>query len=507
MRRISLVAWREYLDNVRTKTFWISLLALPLIIALAVLVPLLLARVKEVRAYAVLDHSGFVLPQVEERVMVEDWQRVLEAAAGRYRQGGRAWEALPEALRQAARQYVAQEEEGREEFVRALARGERPEGKSLRQWWEGVSSRELEELDVELWRGRYARVEVPETDDPQAALNRRVAQGELFAYFVVGQDPVESDEGCKYVSLNLTDRELLDWFGHRASEVVRARRLAREGLDAEVAAWLEAPVHFAARKVDKAGGEEEVESRDRVRQWAPVAFVYLLWIAVFTNAQALLTNTVEEKSSRVIEVLLSSVSPFELMAGKIAGMAASGLTVVGAWVVFFAGALAVVPELMGARQAHLGGIAADPLYLLSFVFYFLAGYLLYAALLVGIGSVCNSLKEAQNLMLPILVPLMVPLLAMVPIGQDPNGTIARVLSFVPLFTPFVMMNRAAGPPPLWEYASTTLLMLGSIFLAVKGAARIFRIGILLTGKPPRLGEMVRWLWLGEGMNPPQRESA
>ena len=142
---------------------------------------------------------------------------------------------------------------------------------------------------------------------------------------------------------------------------------------------------------------------------------------------------------------------------------------------------------------------------MSFLFYFLSGYLLYASLLVGIGSVCNSLKEAQNLMLPILIPLMLPLMAMVLVSQDPNGTFARVMSFIPLFTPFVMMNRAAGPPPLWEYLATTVLMVVSVYLAVRGAGKVFRIGILMTGKPPRLREIVRWMVLKEGVNPSEGE--
>ena len=108
-------------------------------------------------------------------------------------------------------------------------------------------------------------------------------------------------------------------------------------------------------------------------------------------------------------------------------------------------------------------------------------------------------------MLPILIPLMLPLMAMVLVSQDPNGTFARVMSFIPLFTPFVMMNRAAGPPPLWEYLATTVLMVVSVYLAVRGAGKVFRIGILMTGKPPRLREIVRWMVLKEGVNPSEGE--
>ena len=522
MRRILLVAQREYLDNVRTKAFWIGILAFPLIIVLSVLVPILLAETREARSYAVVDGSGFVLQEVEEQIIARDLREVFTATAERYREGGREFEKLSEVLQTATLLYVGLEEEERERLIELVAETagseSAPEGLSaktaqalpqlridLPKWWRQVSAKELEDLDVELSRRNFVRIETPMVDDPQAALNRKIDGGELFAYFVIGEDPVSSSEGSKYVSNNLTDRDLLNWFQRLAADVVRARRIEREGIDPEIAHWIQASLRFDARKVGKRGTEEKVETRDRARQWAPVAFVYLLWIAVFTNAQALLTNTIEEKSSRVIEVLLSSVSSFELMAGKIAGMAASGLTVVGSWVIFFFIAIVVIPEMMGAEDVALGSIAADPFYMISFLVYFLTGYLFYATLLVGLGSVCNSLKESQNLMMPILIPMLVPLFAMMPIGQDPNGMLARILSFIPLFTPFVMMNRAAGPPPLWEYLVTTLLMIGSIYLATKGAAKIFRIGILMTGKPPKLGEIVKWLTLSEGVMPESQE--
>ncbi len=520
MRKMALVAWREYMDNVRTKGFWIGILAFPLIIALSATVPILLDKSKEARTYAVLDQSGFALAAVEKLILADDLGVVFEAVSERYRDGGEAWDRLPTPVRAAGRVYMSLPAEQREALIAALAVVEAditlsdevavqvPElAAGLAEWWRRVSANELDRLDLELSRSRYARVSVPEGADPQAELSRMVNDGELFAYFVIGTEILQRDVECKYVSLNLTDRDLLGWFERRVSQVVRARRIEREGIDLEMASWLQGSVYFEARKVDKLGSQAEVSSVDTARQWAPMVFVYLLWIAIFTNSQALLTNTIEEKSTRVIEVLLSSVSPFELMAGKIAGMAASGLTVVGTWAIGIGIALAVIPGMLGASDASFSGIVVDPLYLLSFLFYFLSGYLLYASLLVGIGSVCNSLKEAQNLMLPIMIPLMVPLMAMVLVSQDPNGTFARIMSFIPLFTPFVMMNRAAGPPPLWEYLATTVLMLASIYLAVRGAGKVFRIGILMTGKPPRLREVLGWMSLKEGVSPPESEAS
>ena len=144
------------------------------------------------------------------------------------------------------------------------------------------------------------------------------------------------------------------------------------------------------------GATSDVKVSEKANKYAPVAFVYLLWIAVFSIAQMLLTNTVEEKSIRIMEVLLSSVSPNQLMSGKIWGIAATGLTMILSWVGFALLGVWLAPMVIGNFDFPLMEVVGDPRYLISFVCYFMAGYLLYAAVLVAIGSVCNTLKEATG---------------------------------------------------------------------------------------------------------------
>jgi ABC-type Na+ efflux pump permease subunit len=169
-------------------------------------------------------------------------------------------------------------------------------------------------------------------------------------------------------------------------------------------------------------------------------------------------------------------------------------------------AVKYVPKLVGSEPPFdFSAIVADPLYIGSFVVYFLLGYLFFASLLVGIGSVCNSLKEAQNLQQPIVLVLIIPILAMVPIAEDPNSTLARVMSYIPPFTPFVMMNRAGAPPTTFEYVSTTLLLVASIGFMMWAAAKVFRIGVLMTGKPPKVGEILKWVRAPVGMVPERPE--
>ncbi|HCL30134.1 MAG TPA: hypothetical protein DIC52_17075 [Candidatus Latescibacteria bacterium] len=525
MNKGLLVARHEYIETVRTKAFWLGLLAFPIIIALGIAVPVLLEKTKEPRIYAVIDHSGFLAGQIEERIYRRDLHTILAVTSEQKHESGSTFERLPQILRQFTNTYLSLDEADRSGFVDATAEianggeGRNLEGevaefvaqgdrKRLWAWWQAASVKELDQLDLELARHSFRRVEANgETETPVADLNRRVSAGELFAYFVIGPDPVAGSAACKYVSNNLTDRDLLDWYGRLATDVIRAQRIEQEGVDPEVARWVHESLIFEDRKVGARGADQEVATQDKARQWAPMVFTYLLWIAIFTSAQMLLTSTIEEKSARIIEVLLSSVSSFELMAGKIAGMAAAGLTVVASWVCFIVLAVIIVPLATGNPGAlgMLRDIAAEPLYLFSFILYFLMGYLFYAAILVGIGSVCNSIKDAQSLMMPVIIPMMVALFALVPISRDPNGTLAKIMSFIPPFTPFVMMNRAAGPPAIWEYMTTTLLMAIAIYGAVWAAAQIFRIGVLMTGKPPTVRQMARWLSMDRAGTTPRSQ--
>ncbi|MEM6795929.1 MAG: ABC transporter permease [Acidobacteriota bacterium] len=556
-QKTRLVAAREVVENTRTKAFWIGIFIFPLLLVMSIVVPAWIEKTKSAREYVVVDHSGWLHEAIEQRAALPDLEKVFRHALTLKQQSGEAgaeesvsWEALPAELRQAVTQLElaipmlqarleadegsvepdAAETQAVESFAATISglsgpRGERLRGRvpeaamaeltslrdAVRDWWQALPAEEAAGFGGAVTKDRYVvrRPGPSETPAAQAppsieALNDQVAAEDLFAYFVIDEDPVHAEKAIKYVSANLTDEDLKNWFGNLASEVIRDRRLDLEGIDPEVASWVQAPVEFEVTRIG-AAGEEAVDTQARVRQWAPVAFVYLLWIAIFSIAQMLLTNTVEEKSNRIMEVLLSSVSPLQLMVGKIGGIAVTGMLMVGSWVIFFYLAVQGLPLLLDADiPVDLSAIATDGFFLLSFVLYFLLGYLFYAALLVAVGSVCNSLKEAQNLQAPIMMLLMVPLFSMVPIAQDPNGALAKLLSFVPPFTPFVMMNRAAGPPQPWEYAATTALLLVSLLLVMWAAAKVFRVGILMTGKPPKLREILRWIRVPVGAVPQRK---
>lgn len=498
MRRMWLIALREYIENVRTKGFWIGIFMMPVVLVLLAFVPMLIESTRAAKTYTVVDQSG-MLKQINRSIDRQDFHSLLTA----FNRGEE--DRLPPYLATIFPELRTLSEQGTEELISYLFDGRAIEEELTRRlqsklaahrdeivdWWRALSADDRAALSPAISTNYYRQVKPPDTADE---LNSMIESGELFGYFIINGELVDSGEGARYVSNNLTDRGLENWFSDFLNQEIRRKRLKLVAVDKETADWINTRVVFEGRRLSREGVEEEVDPTDIARQWAPVVFVYFLWISILINTQMLITNTIEEKSNKLIEVLLSSVPAITLMGGKIIGIAVTGLTIIAAWLImaltFFIG----VPLLAGIElPVDLSDVVADPLFLLSFVMYFLLGYLLYAALLVGLGSLCNNLKEAQNLVLPVQMIQILPILMMIPIGRDPNGTLAQVLSYIPPLTPFVMMNRAAGPPSAFEYLITTILLIVSIIAAFWLAAKIFRIGILMTGKPPGPMEILRLL--------------
>jgi ABC-2 type transport system permease protein len=309
--------------------------------------------------------------------------------------------------------------------------------------------------------------------------------------------------GIQYWCENQADETLRSEVERAVNAEVRQREYARRGVEPGVVRAIEQTrVEFTSLNPKKEKGEEQVGMADRIRQWLPSVFVYLLWVGIFAIAQMLLNSVIEEKSNRIVEVLLSSVTPGELMMGKLAGIASTGLCMLAVWVLSFVGMI-WWKSSGGPPAGGGGGMSSVPHDIASilqtswllpaFFLYFVLGYLMYAGLILALGSTCNTIKDAQNFMGVIVLFLMVPLFTMTFIPRDPNGPVATVLSWIPPYTPFVMMNRVTASPPMRDVIGTLLLLMVSTVLILWGAGRIFRIGILRTGQPPKLKELFRWL--------------
>ena len=214
--------------------------------------------------------------------------------------------------------------------------------------------------------------------------------------------------------------------------------------------------------------------------------MFLLWMAVITSGNYLLTSTIEEKSSRVMEVLLSAVSPIELLCGKLVGQAG----VAGVMLLMYGGV-----GLAGLGAAAMLDVV--PLqHLLWMLVWFPLAYFTVAAIMVSIGSAVSDLREAQSLIGPAMLALTIPLMLWLPIVESPNGTLATVTSFVPPAAPFVMILRltaANEPVPMWQALLAVLVTVITVATILWAGARVFRVGVLMQGKPPSPMELLRWI--------------
>lgn len=526
MKYALLVAWREYVESIKAKGFWISIFLMPMMLFLSIQAPIWLEqKATPVRYYVLVDQSKTLAPAIDAALEKNYQRRVLEALGDYSRrysvpQPNSAADSNPlgldsdgEANPRSVDAFIAKG--GKDAALERLKPRLKPDAPAFqppRRPYQGVNLppdiapdsnvpaiadalkpylRGEKQLE---YNGQLvplsAAILIPGDIEsrivrPQSVHGTRNTQP--------GSPATNSIASIEYWSINASDPRLRDDIEHAINSEIRQREYATRGLDVAAVRQVEqtyAP--FATLNPKKEKGKEAVSSADAVRQWAPSAFVYLLWLAIFVIVQMLLSNTIEEKSNRIIEVLLSSVTPSELMMGKLVGIAAIGMTMISAWMLAVFGILSWKAGGASVLAGQMLGVLKTSNLIPLFSIYFLLGFLMYAGFILSIGSVCNTIKEAQSYMSVLTIIMMVPLLTMTFIPKDPNGGLARLLSWIPLYTPFTMMNRAAADPPLFDLIGTMVLLLSATAIALWMAGKIFRIGILRTGQPPKVVEMIRW---------------
>jgi ABC-2 type transport system permease protein len=219
-------------------------------------------------------------------------------------------------------------------------------------------------------------------------------------------------------------------------------------------------------------------------------FALLLYMTILLYGVSVQRSVLEDKSSRIVEVILSAARPFHLMLGKIIGVGGVGLTQYAIWTV-----VAVLGTVyFKGMSPDLANVSLAPLMLVFFVIYFVLGYLLFAAIYAAIGAMVNSEQEAQQAQWPVTSLLIIPIILMQLVVKESDSTASIVLSLIPFFTPILMLMRITlSPPPAWQLALSVILLIGSILVMAAVAARIFRVGILMYGKRPSLPEILRWV--------------
>lgn len=321
----------------------------------------------------------------------------------------------------------------------------------------------------------------------QAALNARVERGELQGYLLLSEQTVEKGL-VEYYAKNVTDFITIQQLRNALTKAVVERRLELAGIDPGRVEQLSKSVELQTKKLQQ--GQARV---DRGQSFV-LAFVLmmLIYVMLIAYGMAVLRGVIEEKQNRIVEVIVSSVTPMELLFGKVVGIGLVGLTQLAIWSLFSL----LMPTALASTVASIRTMMPDvsPLILVYFLVYFVLGYFLYASLYAMVGSLVSSEQDAQQLQTPVTLLLVIPLVINQFIVREPNSTLAVALSLFPFFSPILMFLRITiQTPPFWQIALSMLLLAFSIVLCSWLGGKIYRVGILMYGKRPSLPELVRWL--------------
>ncbi len=467
MRAIYLIARREYLSYVATWGFWLSLLSVPIVFSLGAAIPFLAQSSQPVRHYAVIDETGRGLDEVV--------QAELEAA--RREQAREAVEAMArmreEAERARALEAFDSDPDGLEGLDDALDVLGMQEGAAA--FAEGF--------------GRRARVDAP---SPTRGGLRPYLTGERTIETPSGPRPlyaalfIRQDEGAlrlDYYSANIAELTLAREARDALTRHQRREFLSEFGLDEADIETLNA-VQAELQKFDASaapGEDAEITDADRAPFIAAIGLAIILWMSIFSVANMLLTSLIEEKGGKVLEVLLSTVRYHEILIGKLAGVAGVSFTLFAVW-----GSVGMLATLAGGSAlsaadpdlAETLAAVIDPGLFAAALGYFVIGYLMYGAAFLAVGSLCETLQDAQTLMSPLVLFLMAPLFIIVFSIESMENVLVQIASWVPIWTPFIMIARLPHGVPAWELAGTTALMVAAMIGVLALGAAVFRQGAL-----------------------------
>lgn len=314
-------------------------------------------------------------------------------------------------------------------------------------------------------------------------LKRDVLAGRLDGYVHLPTDALERSQ-AEYFGKNVSNMMDLGLLDRVIQEQVHRYRLAGAGIAPESIAALTRRLDVKHVKLSERGERED--------HGASFLLAFMLLMALYSTVgmwgAALMNSVIEEKTSRVVEVIVSSVPTTTLFSGKLIGVGAVGLTQLLAWSVLIGG-LGLVASQGGASLPDV-----PPHLLFAFPLFFLLGFFFYGALFTAVGAAVNSQQEAQSLTFTVMMPMIVAIMCFPAVLNSPDSPLAVGLSLVPFWTPLLMFLRmAVQTPPLWQIALSVVLMLAAIVGANWAAARIYRVGILMHGKRPTLPEILRWV--------------
>jgi len=438
VHRTLIVTAREYKAAVKSKAFVISLVLMPVMVGGSVLLQAVMKDHVDItdRKVAILDRSGVLYDAIAEKAAERNQTQITDPATGK---------------------------QVRPRFL-----------------LEPVAPSGADPLDERL------------------AQSERVRRQEIFAFVDIGPDVIAGGAGgeharVRYYSNTPGFDDIHRWLRPTVHEIVQGRRLAENQLDPDLVKRITAPVPLETLGLVTVSAETgQVKEAERTNEIAtflvPFFLMMLMFMVVMVGATPLMQSVLEEKMQRIAEVLLGSVSPFELMMGKLLGVVGVSFTIVS---VYLAGGLYALH-----RAGYLDLI---PLSVLGwFVVYQGMAVLMFGSVFVAIGAAVTDMKEAQSMVTPAMLLLVMPMFVWMIVIKEPTSALSTGLSLFPPATPMLMVMRAAAAPqlPLWQPLLGVLLVLITTVLFVIAAGRIFRVGLLMQGKGARIGEMMKWAFTG-----------
>lgn len=349
------------------------------------------------------------------------------------------------------------------------------------------------------------------TNAPEDSLRARVLRGEADGYLFLPAAVITGDASARYYS---TEGGGVSSFNFDLRSIirntVRTARLEDQDVPPEVFEIINAGVGLDTIKLSDEGEEQGSSAA-----YAIVGGImgFLIYITMLVYGSVVMQGVIQEKMNRVVEIIISSVKPFELLMGKVLGIGAMGLVQMSFWAILIAGGTmfsgAIVSFFVDTASLNLPDTASQaqvleavgfnipdlgPEVFVFFVIYFLLGYLLFATLFAGIGSAVEQQQDAQSLMLPVMMPIIISIVFLQAVIEAPNSTLSLVLSLFPFTSPIPMVVRIAMiDVPWWQIGLSLSLLAGTFVGAVWVSSRIYRVGILSYGKKPSLKEIIKWM--------------
>jgi ABC-2 type transport system permease protein len=451
MRNIYLIFRRDFLGYVKAWGFWLSLAAVPLFLIIGVAFGSFAAASSPVRYYAVVEPTDTLAGAIEAEFRRSETRAVEEAAA----MAAQMNVEIPDTqVANAA---------GPRKFIQVAP-----------------PARTIEELRPYLSGEK-------QVDGPDGTKG-------LFAVFVLTPD----GNALQYWSADVNVQTLQYAAENALRDLARRDALTGAGLNADFLKNVDNSVIpvMALRLNGSADTESgsEVTMADKAPTYVAGGLAYFLWLMVFSIIQYLLMGTIEERSNKIFDTLLTSVKLPELLAGKLLAVFAVTSTMMLSWSLF-AGAGSVFaatqsPAIMEMIRPFIAA-ATDPSLILPALISFVLGYVLYGAIFMALGSLCDTIQEAQTLLSPMMILLMLPMFAIFIAFQDPSSPVIDYASWVPLFTPFLLILRIPHDPPLWEILAQMALMAVTTALIVWGATKVYRAGAVHGAGIGELGGMIK----------------